>query len=498
MPQKALATTGFSVGNTPGLGLPPAVLQALNDNFIAGGTSRRLAIPAGFGWRLNELPVDLSIQAGNLTASARCSNLIPDTVWNAPIADSVFHVDPVAGLDTNTGLGTYLDDFKSAPLKTLSAAIAKVNTLAKPAMIRVDGSSQPVFTRAQVGTTTLTQPCSISSLYGRSTISFTDAHAAGAWGIDGTYPKCYSVAETNCSGVVDLVRNITPVNPNGSICLDRYGKSRSYRADFVYFATAAALNAAPDGTFGFASEGGRTYVRRGDGIAVSDLNVRTQRGQDGNAIAFVQQNTGSHLHMQGFDFESGFRAVGGARNIWLDRCKATHAGQRLALNGFSGQGVQGTMAFTQCEAFGNGADGFNPHGIDREMQFYLQDCIGWDNGRQGALSCNGLTSHESIPVFDVNGDYQANHGGNVRFINNSRGLMVGTRALGDYGDLMLGGGFAPTAFASETNCVMYLLGVEAEGGRALFCGSGARMLTWDIQRVDGTVGGAGTFHAYAA
>ena len=236
------------------------------------------------------------------------------------------------------------------------------------------------------------------------------------------------------------------------------------------YATPTALNTAtitgPGG--GYVNSGGKTYIKRGGGAAVTDANSRSIRGTSTIAPAFSDGATSlsKSLYLTGFDMHGGFLSTAaGTRNVWLDNCRFMFANldQGVAGNGVATDFI-GTTLLTRCESYCNGGDAYNPHGLNGAHQMALFDCLGWDVGRYTGQSNNGLTGHETTVLFDYNGDYQLTRGAQ-RFIDNSRSVLARTKATGDLGDIagpatgLTGGGvLPPTALIADGNAIVWAIG----------------------------------------
>lgn len=440
--------------------------------------SDHIVAPPAFPFDFSKVEMSLSLQAATPVGVVTNPHaLIPSGVWSAPVASRVFHVDPVNGSNSNTGLGSYYGDFTNA-VQDVATAITKANATTAACRIVIDASSNPWFTRATGGVGTSTFPTvdmAIEAVGGRATFTGSDAHT---WAVDGTYANCWSATESNASGAIDLLNQRWLGEAQGARLLDRDGVGRRAYVEMVKYASPTALNTATfTGTTGggYCNSGGKTYVRRADGTAVTDANTRVFRGTSTIAPAFATHTTAAtatnvSLYMAGCDFQGGFLSNNaGTRNVWLNNCRAMYAGLDVTpnQNGFMTDFV-GTALFTRCEGWACGNDVFNPHGVNGQHQFVTVDCLGWDTGRTTGQSNNGTTGHESTIVVDLNGDYQMSRGGTARFINNSRALLFGSRLWGDLGDVAMGGSLVPTAIMANDNAWIWALYCDISAGRALY------------------------------
>lgn len=427
-------------------------------------------LPYGFGWNRSTLDVRFGRAFGKTYGSAiNPAALIPAAVWAAPLATQIFHVDPVNGSDTSgTGIGNYLGDFTTAPVKTLTKAITLANATSTASRILINGATNPALNRAASGIGTSTYPTvsmAIEAMGGRVTLAATDAHT---WAVDGTYTNCYSASEGNTSGAIDLLNQRWLGDDHGARLFDRNGIGRQSYIEFVPYASAAALNSATlTGTTGggYFNSGTTVYVRRADGAAVTDANTRTFRGS--STVAAPAFSTGGTSYSgscfyAGIDFQGGWSSNGpGTRNAWLHECRAMYSTMQGGYGGVGGNGFQwdasGAVLYTNCESWCNGTDCFNVHGTNGLSQQVCVDCLGWDTGRAQAGSCNGITGHEHTMSIDLNGDYQLTRGGMARFIDQSRCLLYGSRLLIDLGDGAPVSPVLPTTVEANANAQMWTM-----------------------------------------
>lgn len=425
--------------------------------------------PRGFVWDAAALPFTTLRQAGGRVFSlVDVRRAITTTVWAAPLATAIFHVDPVGGSDTTgTGIGTYRYDF-SAAVRTPQKAVTLGNATGAPYQVLIKADSNPRINRADSGVQAgikPTQPCAFIAYGGRVRLSAFDAHT---WAVDGTYGNTYSVAETNCSGVFDLLN--TRIVGSSS---DYQGRTKTLLAELTKVADAATCNATPGS---WVNTGGKTYVRRSDGAAVTDSNTMSLRNSYGYAIGATT------VYFQGFDFEGGLDAnTAGTRNLICEDCTFRYGQQYSAGRGLSLDNITGVAGFVNCEADANGSDGFNFHNTSGQSFVLTIDCSAWDNGRGSSISNNGNTGHERVVGVDIGGDYRYNRGGSVRWIDQSSLWCIGTFSGYDYGDIAMGGSMSPTEFRVDSYAQMFLddTVAQARSGGAAYSNSGlSRNAIW--------------------
>ena len=422
----------------------------VNGNFaVPAGTENRARIgsirtPRGFVWDSNRLPFTAWRDAnGRIQWEVDPKRLIPTEVWTAPLATQVFHVDPISGNDsTGTGIGTYRFDFSTA-VKTLTKAITLANATENPSQIIVKCDSSPWMTRGQSGQSSGARNNSVAlaviAYGGRLRITASDAHT---WAQDGTYTNTYSTSESNCSGVFDLL--------NTQII-----EGKTLYQHLTKAADLATCNSTP-GTW--INTGGKTYVRRADGAAVTDANTLTLRNDRGLSVEGAASS-----YWQGIDFEGGFRSITAqTKNVVAEDCRARY-GQLEVTTGqcWAFDNLTGVIALINCEGDMAGADLFNFKQAAGRSFALLAGCSGVSAGHSGTGSSNGLTGHEDCVVVDIGGNYRKAKGGTIRFVNSSQLWAIGTQARYDQGD-----GVTRSEFVANTQAQIWLDDTVAEADAA--------------------------------
>jgi len=469
-----------------------AVLDPYSDRWARAQGNETISLAPAFTWPRGTLDIQMGYASGQPFARpTNPASLMPSAMWVAARATNIFHVDPVNGNDANTGIGSYIGDFASATaLKSLATAITKANAVGTACRILVKADTHPWMTRVQSGVGAGVFPTvslSVEAIGGRLTLTGSDAHT---WAVDGTYGNCYSATESNASGAVDLLNLRWIGEKEGARLLDRAGAGRQANVELVLYASPTALNAAAfTGSTGggYVNSGGKTYVRRADGAAVTDSNTRVLRGNSTVAPAFSTHttsatSTSASIYMSGVDFHGGFSSINaGTRNIWLDNCRGMYVGLDVGsgANAF-GFDFIGTALLTRCEGWSCGNDGINGHGFNGQLNMAAFNCLAWDLGRNTQQSNNALTAHETVCAFDFAGNYQLSRGGTVRCINDSSTYLFGTRVLGDLGD----GFIIPSAIMANNNAQMFLKGCEVSAdNRAMYAPDANSRIYNDSSRV---------------
>jgi hypothetical protein len=209
--------------------------------------------------------------------------------------------------------------------------------------------------------------------------------------------------------------------------------------------------------------GATLAVKRADGLAPTVDNTLVLR----NISVAALDSCTTDLYIEGFDFEGG--PMGALwcdpvanRNIVLNDCTFRYAGNSTnMLDGLRVRRTNGLVLLNNCSADGNWKDGFNYHTDSSGGQMYVlqNNCTSIDNGRAGSSSNNGVTTHDSVILIDVNGNHQPTNDGAVfHVIEDTLTWCVGTDVVSD-----AGGDSNQTAFKASNNAEMWLQGTTATG-----------------------------------
>lgn len=403
----------------------------------AGGRVPTLALPSGFTFPAAYTPAIRGSSAGGYSASIDAHAFVDPRVWTGP----AYYVDVTAGNDANTGLSW------AQAVKGIWKAVQLGNATAAPFRVYVKAGS---YNRANsiLGTanTYSTQDVAFIADSGRVISGPWDDLS---WAPDATQTNTYSVTLANGERCIDLL------NPDGS----------GDCPDLTKVADAATCNATP-GSWTIA--GGKAYVRRADGAAVTNANTRIFR----TAFNLRLDATSKSVYLEGFDLQGGYTGnieaiTSVTRNVVGVECSFKYSGGSASLNdAVRIDNMPGLALFVRCTTACSAKDGFNAHyttaTADTAYMVTL-DCIGRNNGRYTSVSNNGLTLHESVKGIDVNGAYGGNFGTNVYIVGSAQLWAVGTDALNSQGDTSLGGTFPPTDFQTGNTSQMWVEGTTATG-----------------------------------
>jgi hypothetical protein len=393
--------------------------------------------PAGFNWPFATYPLTVR-QTG---ANSFSTNFVPESYATAALAGPVIYV---AGNGSDANNGT-----SGSPYRSIWKAIQAGNALAVPYKVSIDCSVSGSFPRENgfTNNNTLvpaTQPAAFVATGGRAEV-WTGSTVTFPGSPDPSFPNTYLVTRSNGSRVLYL----GATDANGDY------------VELPQLADAAAVNAS---SYGWAQVGTNTQIqiRLPGGVAPTNSNCRILLKTINNLVLGA---TSKSIYLNGIDLQGGsgggvaMNAASTMNFIAVD-CSAKFAGDSAALvNGFKLDFITGLAALVRCVAACNEADGINTHwspGGTSGLYTLTIDCIGRNNGRDTATSCNGLTSHDGAISIDVNGQYFGNYGGNVVPIHTCQSWCLGTYAHDSHGDTSHGGTIPEEDFNTQNTAKMWL------------------------------------------
>jgi hypothetical protein len=393
--------------------------------------------PAGFNWPFATYPLTVR-QTG---ANSFSTNFNPESYAAAALAGPVIYV---AGNGSDAGSGT-----SGSPYRSIWKAIQAGNALAVPYKVSIDCSVSGSFPRENgfTNNNTLvpaTQPAAFVATGGRAEV-WTGSTLTWPGSPDPSFPNTYLVTRSNGSRVIYL----GSTDANGDYL------------EIPQLADAAAVNAS---SYGWAQVGTNTQIqiRLPGGVAPTNSNCRVMLKTINNLVLGA---TSKDMYLSGIDLQGGSGAgvamnAAATLNFIAVDCSAKFAGDSAAaVNGFKLDFITGLAALVRCVAACNEVDGINTHwspGGTSGIYTLTIDCIGRNNGRDTATSCNGLTSHDGAISIDVNGQYFGNYGGNVVPIHTCQVWGLGTYAHDSNGDTSHGGSITPQDFNTKNTAKMWL------------------------------------------
>lgn len=421
--------------------------MALIGTPVQATADRIIIMPNGFPWPVGTYPITVFGAEGRFSTAVNPRSLVNSGIWTST---TFIHVNSSTGVDASAAVVSSPTDTSKAA-KTIGKAIQLGNAAATPYRIFVKADT--VVRANGLNGINPTQPCSIEAWGGRVVMGPFDVLT---WAADVTYTNTYSATRSGVARVFDLTAT-----------LDKWGKYQ----ELTLVADAATCNTTPGS---WAQVGSTLYVRRTDGAAATNSNVRAYLG--GSGVHNINLGTGVlDFYLSGFDLEGGnagclISPAAATHNIVAEDCTFRYAGSLASLTDcVQLTSLKGIAAFFRCDASAGAKDGFNVHwttgGAPAGDNTYLLtvDCTGRDNGRGTSVSNNGWTTHERVIGIDVNGDYAENYGGNVHSIGTSQSWCVGTVSRRSIGDLGNGGTITSTGFRTNDSAVMWLDSTLADG-----------------------------------
>lgn len=430
--------------------------SALAARGIAFGTP--LTRPAGFTYTRSLFPFDFWREASGRVRTnfdRRAWAPTPDvTPWASP---ATYYVDITRADDSGDGLSW------ASAKKSIKAAISAGNAgAASGYIVNVRAGTYPQTYGLGSGSSP-TKPCALIAVGGRVDAGWFESLA---WTLDsGT---TYKATRSDARRVIDLTR------------VDQDG----LRPDFAWAGSLAACRTTPGSWW---TDNTTVYVNRLDGAAVTDANSRALLTPGGSAV--LRMSSGGNVYVSGFDLCGSFPAfLAGSPNYRFvaEDCTFRYGasddgivvpGTTTPRSGVTMLDIQGA-AFIRCDASANQSDGFNSHVQGGVQAFvFTMDCTGFNNGRQGATSCNFLTTHDGGKWIDLRGVGARNAGGQVAIVNdNTMMWCIDTLCYASRGDQILGGSVPPSDFLVDQQ--------EGGGGSKLFlenCAAGTSQYSLNVR-----------------
>lgn len=315
---------------------------------------------------------------------------------------------------------------------------------------------------------------------------------------DATYTSTYSWTLANVNRVMDRLH------------LDENG-------DYVPLTNVASAELCNITPGSWALDGGKIYVRRADGVAVTNANTRVFRSNTGNLRqtgALANMYVGGVAPGDGFDLEGGDAkgvmtiepsAVPASRKIVaVEGVTMKYGGgfDQTGTRGLGMTGMHGLVIMSGCRSSSNVTDNFNGHNDNApttasQGTLVLVNCTGLKPGGE-QLSCQNDTAHEDVLMVDLGGVLKDSSGGNIRNIGTSKFWGVGLSISNDKGDLNAGGSISPTAVRADDSAVIYLDAcfVDQPSGYGLYASAGASIFTRNMMTPRLASAGAGTISTY--
>lgn len=423
-----------------GVGLHPAL------NYR---TEEPVPLPAALNWDQGRFPLTLRKAGGATRAAVDPRALVAPAIWAGP----AFHVDSVAGNDTNSGMGVTDGDFIAAK-RTIHAAFVAGNATgaAYRVLVKTGQYTESAFTRN--GNDEPSQPVAIIGWNGPVRYR--------------TGP--FSVIWTAAGGTYTA-----PVTAMNRVFRTDMLTERGLYTELVNVADATVCAATPGS---WVQAGSLVHVNIGKFPAPQDIAlIRSFHG-----ARFMTH--AADLYLENIQCEGGITGALhcdaiAARNVVGVNCSFRYpspSALAAPLDSARVRRTNGLCAFFSCDASGGAKDGWTFHEDGTPgMHVLLQDCTGVENGWGVATSCNGFTSHDGIRSVVLGGLFGwSRNGTEVHCIQSSRTFIAGSRAVARDID------GTSVAFKCSNLGLMWLLdtvadaagaaenfGIEANGGTIL-------------------------------
>ena len=436
VPPSALAAALASALTTPNANI--ATNTTSINGIIEALTSAKIEPPAGLNWDSENYPVYVYKTPSEykvLLTQTWIRGFVDPAIWTA----TPYYVDATRTDNAGDGLSA------ATAKRDINAAIAAANTDAQAAsLIYVasvggNGYFQTRSINGSAGTVEPTKPCAFVAMGGRV------RHWAGS--IEESWVNDGSGTNTFTGGPSSAVR-----------VFDRINLTNGLYTEMTLVADQATVRT----TVGSWTDIGATLaIKRTDGLAPSNTNTAIYRNVNVSAL----DSCTTDLYFEGFDFEGGQMGAlwcdpTANRNIIANNCTFRYAGNSVnMMDGFRVRRTNGLVLAYNCSCDSNWKDGFNYHTDSSGGQMYVLqiNCTSRDNGRAGSSSNNGVTTHDSVILIDINGDHRPTNDGAVfHVIEDTKTWCVGTEVTADNG-----GDTYATAFKASNNAEMWLQGTTA-------------------------------------
>ena len=360
--------------------------------------------PAGFGWDQGRFGFSVTKSGGRFEADLTPRDLVDPAIWSGP----AFHVDRLAGDDSNSGLGAEDGDF-SAAKESIHAAFVAGNATGAPYRVLVNAGEFEGSAFTRNGNEEPDQPVAIIAWGGRVryrtgpfTVSWSDAA--------GTYSA--GVSSVRRAFRTDIL------TPEGLY------------TELTKVADVTTCAATADS---WVLDGSTVHVNVGG--APTAGNIALMRSFHGARFLDHDQD----FYIEGFDVEGGitgalhFDAVA-TRNVVGVDCSFRYSAPSNAaapLDAVRLRRTNGLAAFFGCDASYGAKDGWSFHDDGTPgLHVVLQDCTSWYNGIDPATSVNAFTVHDGVHAMVLNGTFGlSREGAEVHTIQDARSWLAGCQVV---------------------------------------------------------------------
>ncbi len=360
--------------------------------------------PAGFDWDQARFGFAVHKMGKTYGADIQPRNLVDAGIWSG----AAIHVDSATGDDSNSGLGTQDGDFINAK-RTIHAAFVAGNATAAPyrVLIKPGTYEESAFTRN--GNEEPDQPVAVIGWQGP--VRYRTGPFQPVWSdADGTYS----------SGVSSVKRAFR----TDMLTAEGHFTELSKVVDVATCATTQNS---------WTQDGGTVHVNVGGAPGAEDIALlRSFHGA--RFMSHDQDFYLENIHTEGgITGALHFDAVA-TRNIVGVNCSFRYSAPSNPSSPLDAARVRrtnGLVAFFGCDASHGAKDGWSFHEDGTPgMHVLLQNCTGWQNGVDGATSCNAFTTHDSVRAIVLNGAFGLSRNGTeMHCIQSTESWLAGVRAV---------------------------------------------------------------------
>lgn len=426
------------------------------------------SLPAGFNW-----PVDIPQPIATRIGSQYHCSVKPFDIFNPATISKAYYVDPVYGLNANSGAGA------NTPVQSIWKAIElmKTQSAGLGARIMVKGGYYPVEHGILAsGTTSVdlqSRPMSIESQHGRAIISVSTNLV---YTKDAGYTYVYKATSLD---------SIMALNP--SLKSNDGFTYKKYKSVF-------SIQAVEDteGSYYYDVATTTSYVHPHENIAASNANVRVIMNK--RQLSTVN---GLSLFLSGLDMEGGSTGMIYEPNSDKSEgfCVSDNCTFRYQISGtfvtpstwtvWSSSNFKLIAAFN-CDGSRNSRDTFtiSKAATNQACSMLTVNCTALNNGLLTEeystsirpSSCNGFTLHNGLKAIDIGSTYTGSAGSNVALVHeDTQAWCFGTIVGDSDGDKVNGKSITYGGFSvSDVNAGLWLDSCEASGCvTALFATSNA-------------------------
>jgi len=416
--------------------------------------------PAGFAWDQTRFGFDVTAAGGRFESGLNPRDLVDPAIWSGP----AFHVDRTGGNDANSGAGATDGDFSDAK-KSIYAAFLAGNATGAPYRVLVNAAEYEGGAFTRNGNDEPDQSVAVIAWGGRAryragpfAVSWTDA--------GGTYSA--SVSSVRRAFRTDILT------------------AEGMYTELEKVADVATCAATPGS---WVLDGSTVHVNIGAAPGVADIALM----RSFHGARFMDH--ADDFYIEGFDIEGGITGAFhcdavALRNVVGVDCSFRYSAPSnptAPLDAVRVRRTDGLVAFFGCDASFGAKDGWSFHDDGTlGMHVLLQDCSGWHNGIDPAISVNAFTVHDDVSAVVLNGAFGlSRNGAEVHTIQNSESWIVGARLIARDPD------GSSTAIKCSNTSVMWVQNVVADadgpGTNYALEVNGGTVFTKGMSVVSGTV-----------